>query len=424
MATKARKGAMGLAASLAVGLGFILFVAAYQPASSPTPTPVPPTPTPSPTATPQPAPTATPAPTPTPMPLPTPTPAPTLAERLRQVGASVVQVKTPMGSGSGVVSGPNLVLTAAHMVARNGSYTIVLPKGGELEARVVGLAEPVDIALLRVPGLAAAGLRPIPWGNESEVAIGDEAVAVGFPLAEMVGGQTATRGIVSAKRRDKDGNTVVQTDAPVNPGNSGGALVDAEGRLVGIISYKLRSSEGLSFAVGIDTIRALQPTLEMGRIVRSTPTPVSLASYASSMGRFRIKYPKSWTSPFPLNTESNWTTIVWAAPEMQGEVLIRWRLPEQGLQTQDYHAATTAVHRAENSAVVVLSDRTIPWKGAETYETSGVYRREETSSVRWIMTTYTFSKGNRVYQVITRVQNVASPDVRDAVEQMLASLTF
>lgn len=179
---------------------------------------------------------------------------------------AVVSIRVDYGSG-GNGAGTGLILTAdgeiltnAHVV--RGASTVRVTLAGESQARtaeVVGADERADLALLRIPG--ASGLPTAELGSSSDVAVGDDVVAIGNALA-LRGGPTVTRGIISALGRSLDtaGGTMtglIQTDASISSGNSGGPLVDAAGRVIGINtavagSGRGSSAENIGFAIAID----------------------------------------------------------------------------------------------------------------------------------------------------------------------------
>ena len=149
---------------------------------------------------------------------------------------------TASGSGS-ILSSDGLVLTNNHVVAGAGpdaQMEVLLADGTTHPATLVAGDAATDIAVIRIEGVN--GLRPISLGNSSQVQVGQEVVAVGSPLGLT---STVTQGIVSAKNRPvtaagEDGQSsvidAIQTDAAINPGKSGGALVDMEGNLIGVPS--------------------------------------------------------------------------------------------------------------------------------------------------------------------------------------------
>ncbi|MFN2526954.1 MAG: S1C family serine protease [Actinomycetota bacterium] len=163
------------------------------------------------------------------------------------------------GQGSGVViDDDGTILTNNHVVRGAVDVRVVFNDGRDLQGEVVGTAREQDIAVVRVN---TDDLRPIPIGRSQALRLGDDVLAVGFPLG--LGGPTVTRGIVSGKERTvtaagqgftEELKGLLQTDAAINPGNSGGALVDALGRLVGINTAGVQAgqAENIGFAIPID----------------------------------------------------------------------------------------------------------------------------------------------------------------------------
>ena len=164
------------------------------------------------------------------------------------------------GSGSGVVYGNDgYIITNHHVVEGASSVSVVFNDGARFPAEVVGSDPVTDIGVLLV---AREDVNPITIGASSGLVIGQAAVAVGNPLG-LRGGPTVTAGIISALDRtlQETGGAalygLVQTDAPIAPGSSGGALVDAEGRLIGITTAIAVSDVGpadLGFAVPVDIV--------------------------------------------------------------------------------------------------------------------------------------------------------------------------
>jgi len=180
---------------------------------------------------------------------------------VKQVQPSVVTVITENGLGSGIVySADGMIVTNNHVVAGATSYTVAFASGEQVPATLVGTDPIGDVAVLKVDktGLPAAQL-----GDSDRLVVGELAVAVGSPLGFQ---QTVTSGVVSALHRvvgatDSGGTTTVltdliQTDASINEGNSGGALCDGAARLVGIntlIASQSGGSVGLGFAIPANT---------------------------------------------------------------------------------------------------------------------------------------------------------------------------
>jgi Do/DeqQ family serine protease len=177
------------------------------------------------------------------------------------------------GLGSGVVvTGDGYILTNHHVVDGAEHIRVEFNDGRTLEATLVGSDEPSDLAVLKVE---AANLRPLTLGDSDEVQVGDVVLAVGNPLGI---GQTVTMGIVSAKGRSTsvgDGSyeDFLQTDAPINQGNSGGALVSTKGELVGINSQILSVTQGnigIGFAIPSNMARHVMDELRTeGRVRRA-----------------------------------------------------------------------------------------------------------------------------------------------------------
>jgi S1-C subfamily serine protease len=199
-------------------------------------------------------------------------------EVFSRVNPAVVQIVVagqsaggPMraGSGSGfVVDATGLILTNNHVVENARAVNVRFNNGTSREAQVLGTDRGNDIALLKVdlpPGVPVATL-----GDSDQVAIGELAFAIGSPFGLD---QTLTQGIISAIHRTwQPGNgrvrrNLIQTDASLNPGNSGGPLLNARGEVIGInsmIESPVRGSVGLGFAVPINLARQLIPQLQAG----------------------------------------------------------------------------------------------------------------------------------------------------------------
>jgi serine protease Do len=157
------------------------------------------------------------------------------------------------GQGSGfIISADGLILTNAHVVREAKTVTVKLSDRREYSAKVLGSDPATDIAVLRID---AKNLPTVRLGDPGQLEVGDPVLAIGSPFGFE---QTATQGIVSAKGRSLPGDAVVpfiQTDAAVNPGNSGGPLFDGSGAVVGInaqIYSRSGGYQGLAFAIPIN----------------------------------------------------------------------------------------------------------------------------------------------------------------------------
>jgi S1-C subfamily serine protease len=174
-------------------------------------------------------------------------------------------VASGQGAGTGIVLDGGLILTNAHVVADASSIT-VSASGDDTPrtATLVASDETADIAVLKVDD--TSGIVPATLGRSDGVAVGDDVVAIGNALA-LEGGMTVTSGIVSAIDREVDTENgtmtgLIQTDAAISSGNSGGPLVNAAGEVIGINSAVATSSgsvaaSNIGFAIAIDTARAV-----------------------------------------------------------------------------------------------------------------------------------------------------------------------
>jgi len=187
-------------------------------------------------------------------------------------GPAVVTISSTSGSGIGLFGAPTdaigsgfiydasgLILTNAHVVENATKLTVSLEDGRELDGRVVASDASHDLAVVKVD---ATGLPSVPIGSSSDLQVGQLVVAIGSPLGAFT--DSVTTGILSAlgrtitvrdafTGRPKTLNGLLQTDAAINEGNSGGPLLDANGRAIGINTATASNAEGLGFAIPIDT---------------------------------------------------------------------------------------------------------------------------------------------------------------------------
>jgi len=165
----------------------------------------------------------------------------------------VVSVLTDAGQGSGTVYSDNgYIVTNYHVIKNAGNIEVLFSNGIRVDAVLIGANTVNDIALLQV-GLS--NLNELDFGNSNDIKIGQQVVALGNPLGLSF---TVTEGIVSAKNRviTAGAEGLIQTDVAVNPGNSGGPLLNTDGEVIGIINAKLQGYEGLGFAIPSNVVVA------------------------------------------------------------------------------------------------------------------------------------------------------------------------
>ncbi len=215
-------------------------------------------------------------------------PADARARSIRAIYATAKESVVPVrvrgvstaGSGTGfVIDKGGVIVTNAHVVKDAQQVQVRLDDDGSyVDARVVGTDVSSDLAVLRVDSSEASKLRPLALADSDKVQVGDQTLAIGYPLG-LNRSASASQGIVSGLGRSIDAannfsiEKVIQTDAAINPGNSGGPLLDSAGRVIGVNTAILTAgssggSVGIGFAVPSNTLRDVVPRLESGGTVK------------------------------------------------------------------------------------------------------------------------------------------------------------
>jgi len=179
--------------------------------------------------------------------------------------------KVPAGSGSGFVfSSDGFIFTNAHVIAKAGTIRVTLLDGTEMDATITGKDPDSDIAILKV---YSNGYSVAKLGDSQELRIGQFLIAIGNPLGYQHSVSTGVLSGVGRTLRTSTGqviDNVLQTDAPLNPGNSGGPLINTDGEVVGINTAIIGGAQGLSFAIDINLAKEIaQQLIQHGKVTKA-----------------------------------------------------------------------------------------------------------------------------------------------------------
>lgn len=186
---------------------------------------------------------------------------------------------TSTAAGSGVIiTTDGYIVTNNHVVEGATEITVKTADKNSYTAKLIGTDPQTDIAVLKIN---AKGLSAASFGTSKNLEVGDEVVAIGNPLGQLSG--TVTNGIISALNREVSINnetmSLIQTNASINAGNSGGGMFDAKGLLIGIVNAKASGDgvEGLGFAIPIDTAKAvIEQLMDNGYVKGRVSSGISL----------------------------------------------------------------------------------------------------------------------------------------------------
>jgi len=294
----------------------------------------------------------------------------TVIDVVKQVGPSVVHVhvrhgdatrtqsaRRSEGTGSGLVVTPDgYIVTNSHVVENATSVQISLPDGSSFQAETIGQDKATDLALLKVS--PTANLPAARLGNSDQLQVGQIAIAIGNPYGFQ---NTVTAGVISALGRSLRSRTgrlienVIQTDAALNPGNSGGPLADSNGRVIGINTAIIQHAQGICFAIPVNTVRwVVTLLLREGKVTRG---------FLGISGQ-TVPLPARVVRHFLLPQETGVYVVQVAegspadsAGLKEGDVIIR--LGDNAIATvDDVHRLLTKETTGKKLAVVLLRDWT------------------------------------------------------------------
>ena len=235
---------------------------------------------------------------------------------------SVVEILTQTGTGTGfIVTHDGVIATNRHVVEGSQDVLIRLESGETFQGNVIDVHPSLDLAYIQA--YSGGRFTPIGLGDSDEIRVGDDVIAIGFPLGSELGqDMTVTRGIISAKRRDE---ALLQTDATLNPGNSGGPLLDTFGCVVGINTSGITETEdgrtvtNINFAIPINELKAALSQFPLADCEREltvitpaslttspagTPVPTESSAQAAAPAPTTTPVPTATATPEPTATPS------------------------------------------------------------------------------------------------------------------------
>jgi S1-C subfamily serine protease len=229
-----------------------------------------------------------------------------VAINVRKAGVEARDSADPEGAGSGVVIAPDgFILTNNHVVEKMSKVSVTLTDGRTLRADIIGTDPATDLAVIRV---STDRLSIAELGNSDTLRVGQLAIAIGNPLGFQ---STVSAGVVSAlgrSLRSRSGRlieNVIQTDVALNPGNSGGPLVNSRGRVIGINTAMIFMAQGISFAIPVNTVKWVVGELVMhGKVRRAYLGISAMVRQVTGAQQNRLKLAKPMVVQI-IGVESN-----------------------------------------------------------------------------------------------------------------------
>jgi peroxiredoxin len=270
---------------------------------------------------------------------------------VRDVLPTIVRVITENGTGTGtIVNESGDILTCQHIVEDSKNVTIVLSDGSKYSGQVVIADKVRDLAIIRLTSIPA-NLTAASLGNSEEsdkLQLGQDIYILGYPYS-MKGSASITKGIVSAFRIVASTH-IIQTDAAANPGNSGGPMINCDGKVIGIVAFRYSIiSEGTNFAIGINEAKDI-----MRIAVSSAPTittPVTPPAVAHSEPTPVVTSPPTPTVEIPPGTNAN------SLPSKPTCTYVGCIAPDFTLSTMDGKSITLSTLKGKTVIILFLKTR-------------------------------------------------------------------
>jgi S1-C subfamily serine protease len=256
------------------------------------------------------------------------------------------------GTGSGFIfTGDGFILTNSHVVQGAKKVEVTLPDGRDFRADIVGEDPDTDLAVVRI---SAPGLEPLCLGDSQLLRVGQLVVAVGNPFGFQC---TVTAGVISAlgrSLRSRSGrliDNVIQTDAALNPGNSGGPLVNAHGEVIGVNTAVILPAQGLCFAIAVNTAKFVAGRLiQYGRVKRSY---IGAAGQDISLNRRVVRYHDLSAGKGFLVTQVEAESPALRAGIKEGDIIVAFNgCPVAGVD--DLHRLLTEEQIGVKSSLTVI----------------------------------------------------------------------
>jgi serine protease Do len=212
---------------------------------------------------------------------------------VKQIGESVVQVRTPEGLGSGFfINADGFLITNFHVIEGETEISVEVYRqtDGNLDreiykqVKIIAINKFHDLALLQIQDRNAPKFKPVTLGSSDALSVGDTVFAIGSPLGLE---RTVTQGILSTKTRELEGELYLQTSTQINPGNSGGPLFNLAGEVVGVTNMKITFGEGLGFAIPVELVKGFLDHRDA--FAYSTDNPNNPYRYLEPPSRTKIK---------------------------------------------------------------------------------------------------------------------------------------